>query len=158
MNKMAKMVALWSCRKLHTCFRFAVYCHFLSRSQREHKTQLHLITQPEITCNWEGWKIPVSFAEYFDTLLWSLFSRLALSIFSFPGILHNHCHSKTLRKRKEKNIMCHALRRNFMIYESNWKNNRRSGWYFRPDRVVMTFTLELKDLHAVYIWRRKSLK
>jgi len=28
----------------------------------------------------------------------------------------------------------------------------------KPDRVVMTFTLELKDLHAVYIWRRKSLK
>ena len=31
-------------------------------------------------------------------------------------------------------------------------------FYFRPDRVVMTFTLVLKDLHAVYIWRRKSLK
>lgn len=28
----------------------------------------------------------------------------------------------------------------------------------KPDRVVMTFTLVLKDLHAVYIWRRKSLK
>ena len=28
----------------------------------------------------------------------------------------------------------------------------------RPDRVVLSFTLAVKDLHASYIWRRRSIR
>ena len=32
------------------------------------------------------------------------------------------------------------------------------GFSFRPDRVVLSFTLAIKDLHASYVWRRRSMR
>ena len=117
--------------------------------------------------------------QYFDTSSCEFFSTRNFSIFSFSRVLRNHQHPTYLDTKVDIFFQARSFGddlhfsvesislRGSLILDPQSNHIRPDCvvmifdiwyFYFRPDRVLMTFTLVLKDLHAVYIWRRKSLK
>ena len=45
-----------------------------------------------------------------------------------------------------------------ILYTLNMSGHSIDWCSHRPDRVVLSFTLAVKDLHASYIWRRRSIR